>query len=274
MPREFTVPPPTAAGVTPRGTPYRRYGQGRPVVLVHGVGMHQAVWAPQIEALARHHEVITYDLLGHGGSPLPPPHAVLADYAAQLLALLDDLALPAAAVVGHSMGALVALEFALRHPQRCLAVVAMNAVFCRTPAQRDAVAQRAAALRDVGSDANIGDTLRRWFGEPVPEALQAAATLSRAMLKDVHPEGYARTYAVFASADADHAGQLATLRMPALFTTGDGDPNSTPAMSLAMAERVPGAQAVVLQGTRHMMSLTDPQPVNALLAGFLDKVLP
>lgn len=273
MLREFSVPPPSAAGTTSDGTAWRRYGHGRPVVLVHGVGMNQQVWAPQIAALAREHEVVTYDLLGHGDSALPPTEARLSHYAAQLHRLLDHLGLATAAVIGHSMGALVALDFAVRHPDRCMALVAMNAVFCRTVAQRQAVMQRAAALRDVGSDANVGDTLRRWFGEPVPESQQAAAVLSREMLKGVHPVGYARTYAVFATADAEHAQTLAQLRLPALFTTGDGDPNSTPAMSQAMAERVPGAELVVLPDTRHMMSLTDPQQVNPLLTGFLERTL-
>jgi pimeloyl-ACP methyl ester carboxylesterase len=78
---------------------------------------------------------------------------------------------------------------------------------------------------------------------------------------------------VFASADAEHASSLRSLRMPALFTTGDGDPNSTPAMSRAMAEQVAGAELAVLPDTRHMMSLTDPQRVNALLIDFLQRTL-
>lgn len=269
--REFAVPPPTATGTAPDGTAWRRHGRGLPVVLVHGVGMNQQVWAPQIATLAAAHEVVTYDLLGHGGSALPPSEARLSHYTAQLLRLLDHLDVPAATVMGHSMGALVALDFALQHADRCRAVVAMNAVFCRTAEQRQAVMQRAAALRDVGSDANVDDTLRRWFGDPVPDSLQAAADLSRRMLKDVHPVGYARTYAVFASADAEHAERLARLRPPALFTTGEGDPNSTPAMSQAMAARAPQAELVVLPGTRHMMSLTDPEQVNPLLVGFLER---
>lgn len=269
MPAEFAVTPPRASGTTPTGTAWRRYGQGRPLVLVHGVGMQQAVWAPQIEALARDHEVITYDLLGHGHSVLPPVQAQLSDYTAQLSQLMDDLGRPAASIVGHSMGALVALDFAVHHPHRCTAVVAMNAVFCRSAEQRQAVTQRAAALREVGHEANVEDTLQRWFGSPVPATLHAAAQLSRQMLAGVNAEGYARTYGVFATADAAHADHLAGLRVPSLFITGEFDPNSTPDMSRAMAQRVPGAQLQVLTEARHMMSLTDPDRVNAALAHFL-----
>lgn len=270
MVSDFGAPAPSAAGATAQGTAYTRFGRGRPVVLIHGVGMNQAVWMPQIKPLARHHEVITYDMLGHGASPLPPEPTTLAAYADQLRDLLDALDLESAVVVGHSMGALVAMDFAVRHAERCRALVAMNAVYCRSAQEREAVLQRAAAVRDVGSAANVAETLKRWFGTPVPAAQQAVAELSQRMLTAVHPVGYARTYGVFAMADAEHAQSLSRLRLPSLFLTGDLDPNSTPAMSRLMAAQVPGAQVVVLDKARHMMSLTDPDRVGEVLSQFLE----
>lgn len=260
---------PHAEGRYGGATAWRRYGRGSPVVLIHGVGMSQSVWAPQLSAFLGRYEVITYDLLGHGDSAMPPSGAVLADYSAQLLVLVDALDVERPCIVGHSMGALVSLDFALRHPQRCRAVAALNAVFCRSPEQRRAVMKRAQALREAGGTGNLDETLRRWFGEPVPQHLRAAAEQVRRMLEEVDAEGYARTYAVFASADAAHAEQLPKLACPALFATGDGDPNSTPDMSRNMAGLVPGARQVVLEGARHMMTVTDPERVNAMLLDFL-----
>jgi pimeloyl-ACP methyl ester carboxylesterase len=220
-------------------------------------------------AFARDHQVIVFDMLGHGASPLPPEQPALVDYAEQLHRLLDALNLPAAHIVGHSMGALISLAFALAHPERCLSVSALNAVFCRSPAQREAVEARASTLADIGSQATIEATLTRWFGSPVPAAFEAPAHLARQLLGDVRPEGYARTYRLFASSDAAHATQLAALRVPALFMTGELDPNSTPAMSQAMATLVPGSRLSVLLGERHMMCLTAPAQVHAELHPFL-----
>mgnify|MGYP004722810009 CR=1 FL=1 len=76
---------------TPDGTAYATLGTGEPLVLVHGVGMQQGAWAPQITALSRTHRVVVYDMLGHGASRLPQPDATLADYAQQLAALLEGL---------------------------------------------------------------------------------------------------------------------------------------------------------------------------------------
>jgi flavin reductase (DIM6/NTAB) family NADH-FMN oxidoreductase RutF/pimeloyl-ACP methyl ester carboxylesterase len=256
-------------------TAYTRRGSGTPLVLIHGVGMHAAFWRPQIDVLARHFDVIAIDMLGHGASSVPLPDASLSDYAAQILGLLDGLHISAAHLIGHSMGSLVALEFALSHPARTLSVVAMNAVFCRSPEQRAAIEARVAALDDLGAkDAKLDGTLARWFGAPIPDRCSAAAAVTRHMLAAVDPVGYARTYRVFAYGDTAHRDRLAALRAPALFLTGEHDPNSAPAMSHAMAALAPHAQVAIIPGERHMMSVTAPAAVNQAILAFLDAIPP
>ncbi|GAB6852318.1 alpha/beta fold hydrolase [Paraburkholderia kururiensis] len=263
------------------------------VVLIHGVGMNHSVWAPQIDALTQHYQVVAYDMLGHGGSGLPTPAPTLGEYAAQLEALLDALQIQRVHVVGHSMGALVALEFALTHPERALSVAALNAVYNRTPRQRAAVMSRAAMLGDTpparssqagtegsvgagleagiaaGIEAGVDVTLARWFGDPVPAHLAQAAQAIRALLVNVDPVGYARTYQLFACSDDAHVGRLADLAVPALFLTGECDANSNPAMSHAMAAAAPLGHATIIANERHMMNVTNPAQVNERLLEFL-----
>jgi pimeloyl-ACP methyl ester carboxylesterase len=271
MRHEFCLPAVIAAGVATDGTAYTVYGDGPPLVLIHGVGMNQSVWAPQIEAFARDRCVIVYDMLGHGRSALPPATVSLSDYALQLGALLDELGVRCADVVGHSMGALIALEFALSCPARCRSVTALNAVFCRNAAQRKAVQDRAAMLSAVGSASAVDAALERWFGNPVPPEQEPSYRLAKELLNNINPVGYARTYTIFANADTTHAQTLNTLQIPALFITGELDPNSTPNMSSAMAKIAPIGRAEVLLNERHMMSLTAPASVNAAVLRFLEE---
>ena len=249
---------------------YCRVGQGPALVLIHGVGMHAGFWAPQMAAFAPRWDVIAYDTLGHGSSPLPPEYPSLGDYSAQLLALIDGLGLQSVHLAGHSMGALIALEFALAHPERVSAVVPMNAVYCRSSQQRAAVQARAAALETGAQDlAWRQSAIDRWFGVPVPPELLEAAAWVGASLSTVSPIGYTRAYGLFSRADAAHEGQLKGLAMPALFLTGEEDENSSPDMSMGMAAEAPLGRAVALKGQRHMMSLAAPELVNDTLAGFL-----
>jgi pimeloyl-ACP methyl ester carboxylesterase len=264
---------PARRGITPAGTTFSLAGRGEPVVLIHGVGMRQDAWAPQIEFLAQTHQVLVYDMLGHGGSPLPPREAKLGDYAAQLAELLSHLDLGAANVAGHSMGALVALEFALSRPARTLRLAALNAVYKRSPDQRAAVQERAAQLAAGSAQTSNSAAIARWFGEPVPAHLQGYAQAVLGYLEAANPQGYARSYQLFASGDEAHAGRLPQLAMPVLYATGELDANSSPAMSQAMALVTPGAEVQVLSGARHMMNLTDAPRVNELLAHWLRRPL-
>ncbi len=254
----------TAASVA-----YRRAGQGPAVVLIHGVGLQKAIWGPQMDALVADHDVIAIDMPGHGASARPPEAPRLSDFADAVLALLDGLGIDRAFVVGHSMGALVALEFALTHSTRVLGVVAVNAVFCRTKAQRSAIAARVDELRGGECLPDWTGTLARWFGCPVPQPLRPAAEHTKALLGEIDAVGYARTYRLFAEADAEHGGRLAHLAVPTVFITGEQDPNSTPAMSEAMARLAPKGRLVVLPETRHMLPLTHVDAFNRELRAFL-----
>ncbi|MDX8491604.1 alpha/beta fold hydrolase [Mesorhizobium sp. VK22B] len=255
----------------PDGTSFIRAGSGAPVLFIHGVGMNAAIWQPQIERMADRWDVIAIDMLGHGRSPLPPQTPELADYAKQAIRLLDHLGLEKVSVVGHSMGALVAQELALLAPERVSRIVSLNVVFRRPPELAAAVRERAAALTGHGDAAGAAQTIARWFGDPVPAELTAAAGKTAAALSEVDPEGYARTYRLFAHADNDHAERLPTLAVPALFMTGSEDGNSSPAMSAAMARLAPHGRCTVLAGQRHMMAVADPELTTRHIADFLSE---
>ncbi|RAZ90816.1 flavin reductase [Mesorhizobium hawassense] len=262
----------TIRSEAPDGTGFIRAGSGAPVLFIHGVGMDAAIWQPQIDLMRDRFDVIAIDMLGHGASQLPPQNAGLSDYADQAIRLLDHLGLDRVAVVGHSMGALVAQELALRAPSRIGSLVCLNAVFRRPPELAQAVRERAAALDGPGDPSAIAATIARWFGNPIPPALTDAAAKALAALESVDAEGYARTYRLFASADTAHADRLADLAVPALFMTGSEDRNSTPAMSAAMARLAPVGQCLVLSGEKHMMPIASPQKVTQRITGFLDEV--
>ncbi|MDX2266307.1 MAG: alpha/beta fold hydrolase [Hyphomicrobiales bacterium] len=251
---------------------YFRRGTGAPLVLLHGVGLRADIWAPQVNALCESFDVIAMDMLGHGASSLPPRGAALDDFSSQVEALLDGLALDAAHLAGHSMGGLVALDFAIRHPARTVSLTALNPVYERNPEQRQAVAERAAALREDGPAPVAAATIARWFGNPAPERLAPYAIAVRAMLESVDPAGYARSYRVFASIDNISRDRLRQLAVPCAFMTGELDPNSTPQMCAALASRVQNGRCDIIPGERHMMALTSPEAVNTRLFDFLSNV--
>jgi len=244
-------------------------GEGPPVLLIHGVGLCADAWGGQIPSLANHHLTIAVDLPGHGKSALTREYARLSDYTRQIAELVGDLN-SSVFVAGHSLGAMIALDFASQHPELCRGVAALNAIFRRSPAAKEAVRERAATL---ASDAQIDPTptLARWFGSEPTAANRAAAEACERWLLRANREGYANAYRIFADTDGPATEALSSLTPPALFMTGTEDPNSTADMSEAMATLAALGESIVVAGAAHMMPMTHVNEVNKFLSTFFER---
>ena len=236
-----------------------------PLVLLHGVGMQSAAWSPQLAMLSQTHHVIALDLPGHGGSAPLPNGAALSDYVAWLHEVLTYLDLGPVNLAGHSMGALIAGGYAVAHPDQLARVALLNGVFERSLTARQAVEARADDI--LKGQFDLETPLARWFGASAFE--QGICAQVSGWLSSVDPNGYATAYGAFARGDAHYADRFAGIAAPLLALTGADDPNSTPEMSLAMADRAQNGQAVIIEGHRHMVNLTAPEQVNSALATWL-----
>ena len=244
------------------GTSFIDEGEGEAILLIHGVGLNAEAWSPQIAAFSATHRVIAMDMAGHGGSRALPEQATLEDYVAQVRRLLDDLNIMAVNVVGHSMGGLIAMGLAIAHPQRVKRLCVLNSVHERSPEARAAVEARAAA---IAPGLSFDTALDRWFASDE----QALRERAGGWLRRMDLPAYLTAYRIFATSDRAFSGRLSAILCPALFATGGGDPNSTPAMAEAMAGAVMRGSSAVIAGARHMMPLTHWQETNALLSALL-----
>lgn len=249
---------------TPSGAAYIDTGSGEPLVLVHGVGMRLEAWQPQIAALRQTHRVIAVDMPGHGESAKISSSS-LRDFVAWFGTFLEELEIEAANVAGHSMGALIAGGAAATLGGRVRRVALLNAVYRRDPEARDAVMRRASQIENGQIDAK--GPLKRWFSEQ--ETCGEAYRLTESWLSQVDAEGYGAAYRAFAGGDATYADAWPDIACPALFLTGEDDPNSTPAMARAMAAAALRGEAKIIAGHRHMVNLTAPDAVNDIMARWL-----
>lgn len=254
---------------TKDGTAFKSYGdQPSPLIFIHGVGMRGDVWSPQVEYFSNDYQVITYDFLGHGESHLPPEEPVLDDYVEQLNNLLKHLNLSLISLVGHSMGALISVAFALKHPDKVKALVPINIAFNRSEEAQKGVLNRANQILQTNKILNIEQTLERWFKNKTSADDLKKIDKIRNWLANTSPQGYGRTYRLFALSDKVFLNKLSRLRPPVLYLTGDEDPNSTPDMSQQMAEETPNGSSNSLTGEAHMMSYIAANKVNPIIEQF------
>lgn len=153
--------------IAPGGTSYAIAGpKGAPVVvLVHGLGLNRKVWQWMVPVLSRRFRVVTYDLIGHGQSAPPDRRPVLADLSRQLAMLLDHLFVDRAAIVGFSLGGMVARRFAQDFPERAQALGILHSPHRRTAEAQAAILARVEQARQSGPTATVAAALLRWYSD-------------------------------------------------------------------------------------------------------------
>ena len=259
--------------LTKGGIAYYLAGEGTPVVLIHGVGLRAESFASQIEALKDICMVYAIDMPGHGESVYIATDSLkLNDFTIRVREFVDEVIGVPVVMIGHSMGAMIAIDFAIHHGELCFGVIALNAVFNRSQKASEAVSARVAAMKlDDGNDFANGP-VRRWFGENPSGHDVKMARLCQDWLNSVECRGYADAYRVFASNSGADAAELSAMEIPLLFLTGENDLNSTPAMSDEMARLVPQGEAVTITNAGHMAQLTHAHEINTALRQFIGQM--
>ncbi|MFM1546817.1 MAG: alpha/beta fold hydrolase [Candidatus Pseudothioglobus sp.] len=255
------------------GTSYKIFGDRPPtLIFIHGVGMCNEIWAPQVEYFSKKYQVITYDFLGHGQSPLPKNEPTLDDYVEQLNNLVDSIGVSNFSLVGHSMGAIISVAFARKFPLKVNALVALNIVFNRSEKAQKDVLLRANQVLESNKILNIEKTLERWFKNNISSAEMNKIDKVRNWLKNTSPKGYGEAYRLFALSDKVFVNNLYQLKLPILYLTGNKDPNSTPLMSEQISQETPNSSSKSVDGEAHMMSYIAANKVNPIIEQFFTDI--
>jgi aminoacrylate hydrolase len=243
--------------------------EGPPVILSPGLGGSAAYWAPNLEALARHHRVILYDHRGTGRSD----RALAADLdvddmADDVLALMDGLGLARASLIGHAAGGVIGLSIALRQPHRLASLVAVNGFARADPHFLRCMETRLALLAHSGVVA---------FVRAQPLFLYPARWISgnRARLEAeevghiAHFQGAANVEArIRALATFDIAERLAEIETPTLLIAAGDDMLVPDLCSDRLEQGLPHARLERMQGG-HACNVTEPDEFNRHILEFL-----
>ena len=251
-----------------RALAYRRAGDGPPLLLLHGGWSDGRAWTPQLRGLADEFTVLAWDAPGCGGSDDPPEGTDLAGYADAVAGLVDALGLDAVHLGGASMGSVLALAVADRHPRRVRSLVLAGAYAgWRGSLPPEEVAARVARVEaelDRPPDEWIDDYLPGFFAGAVP---RSTLDLVRTMMREVRPVGTRRMLAAFAVADL--RGVLPAVAVPTLLVHGADDVRSSRPVVEAMHGSLPRSRLAVVPGAGHDVNLEAPDAFDAEVRRFL-----
>ena len=246
-------------------------GEGPALVLVHGVGLDHTMWDPVVEPLAQKHRVLRYDILGHGHSDDPPGPRRLNDFVAQLLEVLDFHDVETSDVVGLSLGGLIALMTAARHPNRVRRVVLVSTVFSRSESQLAGVRQRLELAENEGLKPVADLAIKRWFTPQWRASHLTDTEAVRQRLLTTDQVGYLKAYRIFVDAHESASKASTDIEAPTLVLSGEHDSGSTPEMAAALAAAIPGGKAQIMAGLNHLAPIEAPNLFANTLLEFLNQ---
>jgi pimeloyl-ACP methyl ester carboxylesterase len=245
-------------------------GDGPAVLLVHAGIADSRMWTPVAEQLvAAGYRVVTCDLRGFGRTPLEPG---IVSNAGDLAALLDALGIERAAVVGASFGGRVALELALRAPERVEALALLDAGpgdFEPSEELRAFGDTEEAALEREDLDAAVAENVRMWVTRGDRAVDPAVTDLVATMQRDAF-EAQMGVDAELEELDPPLARRLGEIAVPALVVVGADDVEDFHRLARRLAADLPGAgQVVTILGAAHLPALERPDETARLLIDFL-----
>ncbi|WP_412028102.1 alpha/beta fold hydrolase [Deinococcus yunweiensis] len=249
------------------------HGQGRPLIMLHGLGANIESMRPEIERLGQIRRVIALDSRGHGRSARPEAYT-LADHVDDVLGVMDALNLETVDLMGTSMGSYVAQGVATHAPQRLskLVLVVPKASGTTSSVAR-LIGEHAAELEGKTNDevlAFIGDLM---FAPTTPPAIRAlreqAAQRDLDLGLSLSPEQFQAASRALEGFDFRPA--LPNITADTLVVSGRHDPLNPPQEGELIAQLIPDARYVVLERSGHLPSLEEPERLLGVIREFLEE---
>ncbi len=248
-------------------------GQGPALVLLHGWGLHGGVWDSLMPRLTPHLKVTRVDLPGHGRSrQVPMPHS-LTELTLQVMAMVP----PGSVVLGWSLGGLVALEAALRMPQRLRGLVLANTTPRFVTAADWSHAMPPDQLQEfaTGLSGDYRETLHRFLSLQVRGDESARAAL-RSLRDSLFAYGEPDTAALATGLEllrsSDLRSGLKDIALPTLVLAGAYDRLTPPGASEYMAKAIPGARMEVFPKSAHAPFISHTEDFTASLLKFMNQL--
>lgn len=236
-----------------------------PLVFSNSLGTDFRIWDAVAARLENRYRIVRYDKRGHGLSEATPAPYAMTDHVNDLAALLDHLGIGKAAVVGLSVGGVIAQGLAAMRPELVTALV-----LCDTAHKigtDELWNARIEAVTTKGIAAIADGVMERWFTPAYRSPDNADFAGYTAMLTRTPVDGYAGTCA--ALRDADLTESTRALKVPTLCIVGDQDGSTPPELVRQTADLIEGARFEIVEDAGHIPCIEQPDKTAELIGTFL-----
>jgi pimeloyl-ACP methyl ester carboxylesterase len=246
---------------------YSIEGDGPALFLIHGIGAGRTIWRGIVDRLADDFTCISYDLRGHGESPVDDLPFALDDLVDDLEALRRRLGVAEAHFAGHSLGGMIGPAYARRYPDHVLSLALLSTAAGRTEDDSAKVWGVVRAMEEKGI-ARVLDTLvDRWFTDDFIARHDDVVQGRLKQVLETDPAVFMNVFHIYAGTEM--MPWLGEVKARSLVLTGERDGGCNPRLNRAIAAALADAELVVLPSVKHAILLEAPDDVARHLARFL-----
>ena len=244
-------------GIDSNGT-YYNYNKKKdvPIIFIHGVGLNNKIWEPQIDSFEN--SVVTYDILGHGKTPLKLSKISFNDLSLQLLNLIDELKIDKIHLIGFSIGSLIARNFAVNYNHRLQTLTLLCSIFKRNNEQQQIVKDRFELSKK--SRTLSKQALKRWFSDKYIKNNKYIYDRITSILNANNIENFLKIYELFVNHQDDE--KFENINTKTLIMTGEFDIGSTPKMSEDLSKCIKNSKVKIIKNGKHLCSIECVDDVN------------
>jgi 3-oxoadipate enol-lactonase len=242
-------------------------GQGPALFMIHGIGARRATFDRMVEGLKDRFTCITYDLRGHGLSPLPDGRFGLDDLVDDLEALRARLGIETAHFAGHSLGGQIGPAYARRYPDRVRSLGLWSTAAFRTEADSAAVQAVVTAMREKGIGPVLDTLTARWFTDAFCAARPDVIDWRKAQVMATPAEVFLNVFDIYAQAEM--GPWLHEITAPTQIITGELDGGCNPRLNRAIQAAIAGSELHILPGLKHAIFIEASEAVLPHVRRFL-----
>jgi 3-oxoadipate enol-lactonase len=228
---------------------YSVAGDGPALFLIHGIGARRATFDSLVAGLKDRFTCISYDLRGHGLSPLPEGQFGLDDLVDDLEELRARLGIQRAHVAGHSLGGMIGPRYAWRYPDRVLSLGLWSTAAFRTADDSAKVRGVVAEMRARGIGPVLETLTARWFTDAFCAARPEVIDWRKRQVMDTDPGVFLNVFDIYA--ETEMAPWLHKVTARAQIITGALDGGCNPRLNQLIHQAMPGSELMIMDGLKH-----------------------
>ena len=237
-----------------------------PIIFIHGVGLTHEIWQPQLDYF-RDNTTISYDILGHGKTPLNKSNINFDDFSEQLINLINELKFDKIHLIGFSIGSLIARNFATKYNSRLKSLTLLCSIFKRSEQQQKIVVDRFNLAKKNFKLSR--QALKRWFTNEYLEKNPKTYEKISSILEKNNMENFLSVYKLFVFHKDDEIFQ--NIKVNTLVMTGENDLGSTVDMSKKLSDVINNSQLKVIKNGKHLCGIECADDVNMAIKNFIEQ---